>query len=414
MGLFQRAGFECDVARSGAEAVPGGRHVSYEPGVDGLRDAGHGRLRSGPSRCRQEGAGAHTPIVAMAEPSGTSRQPSTEAGMDDLIRQPPRHEDVQRVLARYITESAGIVKARGGASLKTSPGPGLRIDDPAFAAPAAPSFIRPADPCDSCAEWNARARPSTSSATRTSSRPAGLGSVLVTSDAGHVLLDGALPQSAALIDANIRALRLRTEDVRVIVSSHTHFDHAGGIAWHSSAPAAPPSRPAPRAARARRRARARDPQFVGGTGFPKVKKVRVVADGETLRGRRPLAVTAHSSRPGTRPAAPPGPGAPAKGRAASTSSTPTASTAVSAPGFRFSGDASHPDIVETFRKSIATVEALPCDILLAVHPSFADMDRKLAARARAAAPDPSSTPVPAACMPRMQDRPSNGACKQEK
>ena len=106
VGLFQRAGFECDVARSGAEAVRAAARVSYGlvlmdcemPGMDGYEAA---RLIR-----RQEGAGAHTPIVAMAEPSGTSRQLSTEAGMDDLIRQPPRHEDVQRVLARYITEEA--------------------------------------------------------------------------------------------------------------------------------------------------------------------------------------------------------------------------------------------------------------------------------------------------------------------
>jgi CheY-like chemotaxis protein len=104
VGLFQRAGFECDVARSGAEAVRAAARVSYGlvlmdcemPGMDGYEAAR--RIR------RQEGAGAHTPIVAMAEPSGASRQLSSEAGMDDLIRQPPRHEDVQRVLARYITE----------------------------------------------------------------------------------------------------------------------------------------------------------------------------------------------------------------------------------------------------------------------------------------------------------------------
>jgi metallo-beta-lactamase class B len=128
-----------------------------------------------------------------------------------------------------------------------------------------------------------------------------------------------------------------------------------------------------------------DPQFVGGTTFPRVAKVRVVADGETLRVG-PLAVTAHLT-PGHTPG--------------STSWTwrsceagrcldvvyADSLNAVSAPGFRFSGDASRPSLVETFRKSIATVEGLPCDILLAVHPGFADMDRKLAAR-EGAASDP--------------------------
>jgi metallo-beta-lactamase class B len=53
---------------------------------------------------------------------------------------------------------------------------------------------------------------------------------------------------------------------------------------------------------------------------------------------------------------------------------------VSAPGFRFTGDATHPSIEATFRRSISKVEALPCDILLAVHPSFAGMDDKLKRR----------------------------------
>jgi hypothetical protein len=58
---------------------------------------------------------------------------------------------------------------------------------------------------------------------------AGLSSVLITSDSGHILLDGGLPQSAEEIDRHIRRLGFRTEDVRLIVNSHTHFDHAGGI-----------------------------------------------------------------------------------------------------------------------------------------------------------------------------------------
>src|SRR5271155_2844006 len=58
----------------------------------------------------------------------------------------------------------------------------------------------------------------------------GLSSVLIASSTGHVLIDGALPESAPLIVANIRSLGFRVEDVKLIVNSHAHFDHAGGIA----------------------------------------------------------------------------------------------------------------------------------------------------------------------------------------
>jgi metallo-beta-lactamase class B len=58
---------------------------------------------------------------------------------------------------------------------------------------------------------------------------------------------------------------------------------------------------------------------------------------------------------------------------------------VSAPSFRFT---KRPGLVESFRRSIARVGDLPCDILLAVHPEFAGLSRKLAQRAQGATPDP--------------------------
>jgi metallo-beta-lactamase class B len=53
-------------------------------------------------------------------------------------------------------------------------------------------------------------------------------------------------------------------------------------------------------------------------------------------------------------------------------------SAVADDGFRFSGDGKRASIVEVFRKSLATVEALPCDVLLVPHPFSIGMDDKLA------------------------------------
>ena len=58
----------------------------------------------------------------------------------------------------------------------------------------------------------------------------GLGAYLMTTSEGHVLLDGGLPESAPLIEANIRALGLDPGDVRYLLNSHAHFDHSGGLA----------------------------------------------------------------------------------------------------------------------------------------------------------------------------------------
>jgi metallo-beta-lactamase class B len=45
-----------------------------------------------------------------------------------------------------------------------------------------------------------------------------------------VLLDGATPEGAAVIKANIAKLGFKLSDVKVLLNSHAHFDHSGGLA----------------------------------------------------------------------------------------------------------------------------------------------------------------------------------------
>jgi metallo-beta-lactamase class B len=59
---------------------------------------------------------------------------------------------------------------------------------------------------------------------------AGISAWLITSPRGHILLDVGMPAYAASVEANIRALGFRLRDVKVILNTHAHFDHAGGIA----------------------------------------------------------------------------------------------------------------------------------------------------------------------------------------
>jgi len=53
---------------------------------------------------------------------------------------------------------------------------------------------------------------------------------LIPTEDGLVLIDGALEESAPLIEANIRRLGFKFEDVRFLLNSHAHFDHSGGLA----------------------------------------------------------------------------------------------------------------------------------------------------------------------------------------
>ncbi len=84
--------------------------------------------------------------------------------------------------------------------------------------------------CANCAEWNRPQTPFRIFGNTYYVGPHGLSSILITSKSGHVLIDGGLPESAQLVAASIRSLGLRIEDVKLILNSHVHFDHAGGIA----------------------------------------------------------------------------------------------------------------------------------------------------------------------------------------
>ena len=54
-------------------------------------------------------------------------------------------------------------------------------------------------------------------------------SFLITSSQGHILLDGGLPETAIQIERNVAALGFRMKDVKMLLNSHAHFDHAARI-----------------------------------------------------------------------------------------------------------------------------------------------------------------------------------------
>ena len=93
----------------------------------------------------------------------------------------------------------------------------------------APFKSDPPKMCGQCAGWNAPVDPFRVFGNTYYVGTQGLSSVLIASESGHILLDGALPQSAEQIDNHIRKVGFSLKDVKLIVSSHAHYDHAGGI-----------------------------------------------------------------------------------------------------------------------------------------------------------------------------------------
>jgi metallo-beta-lactamase class B len=235
--------------------------------------------------------------------------------------------------------------------------------------------------CSMCDEWNEPRTPFTVFGNTYFVGTRGLSSLLIDTGQGLVLVDVALPQSAPLIDASIRALGFRSADVKYILTSHAHYDHVGGVrsmqrftgatvlASASTAEALALGHPV-----------AEDPQF--GTSpseaFPAVDTgaVRVMADGEALQVGG-TTITAHYT-PGHTPGATTWTWQSCEGTRCLTLVYVDSLTAVSRDGFRFTGT---PGLVDTFRATLARVRALACDVVISTHPSATGMDDKVAARA---------------------------------
>jgi metallo-beta-lactamase class B len=236
--------------------------------------------------------------------------------------------------------------------------------------------LKPDSPtkCGMCDEWNLPLDPFRIYGNTYYVGTAGLTAILVTSDEGHILLDAGLPQSAAVIDANIRTLGFRTEDVRLIVNSHAHFDHAGGIAALQRVSGATVAANEAGARALRQGAPTTDDPQAKSDRFGAVQNLKIIADGETVAVGR-LGVTARFT-PGHTPGAISWTWQSCEGSRCLNFVYADSLSAVSEDGFRFT---SNPALVETFRRSIAVVEQLPCDVLLAPHPFAIGLEAKLGA-----------------------------------
>ena len=217
----------------------------------------------------------------------------------------------------------------------------------------------------------------------------GLTALLVTSPAGHVLLDGTTATAAPQIEANVRRLGFRIEDVRYLLTSHAHIDHVGAFAQlKADSGAIVVSRGTDAAAIERGRGDRRDPQMLVADPFPPVLGVRRVADGETLKVGD-LAFTAHAT-PGHTP------GSTSWTWDACDSATclhlayVDSVSAMTDDVYRYGDEAAHPGVVAAFQASLATIAGLPCDILLTPHPDASDLWLRLGPRATDKLVDPAA------------------------
>ena len=245
--------------------------------------------------------------------------------------------------------------------------------------------------CDNCKEWNAPVKPFNIHGNSWYVGTAGLSAVLVTSPQGHILLDGALPQSAPLIIASVKALGFRIEDVKYILNSHAHWDHAGGIAALQRASGATVVASASGALGLQSGTNGNDdPQYQADpvVHVAKVAKVKVVGEGDTVKVG-PVTLTAHMT-PGHTPGGTTWTWTSCEGARCLNVVYADSLNPYASGEFRYTGKGAGkgktPDISASFEASIAKVSALPCDIIIPVHPGTTDVLGKAAKRSATSNP----------------------------
>jgi metallo-beta-lactamase class B len=200
----------------------------------------------------------------------------------------------------------------------------------------------------------------------------GLGSYLFKTSDGLIVLDAALPESVPAIEAHIKQLGFKLSGVKIILNSHAHFDHSGGLAQLKKDTGA-------KLYAMEGDVSALEGGFylgsetVAAMGAPKVKVDKVLKPGEdvTLGGVTLKAnLTPGHTRGCTSYSTTVHDGGKPYNLLVFCSATVAANRIT--PPLQYKG------IVEDYRKTFAWAKAQKVDIFLAPHPEFFDMKRKRA------------------------------------
>jgi len=196
----------------------------------------------------------------------------------------------------------------------------------------------------------------------------GVSSYLITSPEGHVLIDTGFEQTVPIIRENVKKLGFRMEDIKFILASHAHVDHAGG---HALVKELTGARIVMSEADAALLASGGKDDFMDEVmPYRPVRADRIVRDGEQIKLGN-IVLTAHLTPGHTK---------------GCTTWTMVAedggqrhnvvffgSTSVLA---KLVNNAKYPEIARDYAATFRKLKALPCDVFLAPHASFFGLEEK--------------------------------------
>jgi metallo-beta-lactamase class B len=195
---------------------------------------------------------------------------------------------------------------------------------------------------------------------------------LITTSGGDILIDAGYEETPPLIQASIEKLGFKIGDVKIVLNTQAHFDHAAGLAKMKQLTGA------------RLMVSIEDAALIeaGGHGdylfgdkgaFPPAKVDRRLKDGDTVR-LGGVVLTAHVT------------GGHTKGcttwtfeatdRGKTYLVVDVGGTTIN-PGTKVGGMATYPEITHDFQRTFTVLKEIPCDIFLGAHPSYYDGAKKL-------------------------------------
>lgn len=188
-----------------------------------------------------------------------------------------------------------------------------------------------------------------------------IASYLITTPQGHILLEGGFAETAPLIAQSVRELGFRVEDIKILLTSHAHLDHAGGLAELKRLSGARLLATAPEAEALGRGGKG-DFHWGDKLRFPAVVADQIIGDGETV-SLGGVTLTAHLTPGHT------------KGCTTWTLRVTEHDRAyevvfmasLTAPGYDLVSNAAYPNIGADLLRSCEILRTLPCDVFLAPH-----------------------------------------------
>lgn len=242
----------------------------------------------------------------------------------------------------------------------------------------------PSDP----PEWNQPYEPFTIVGNVHYVGTADLGSYLITSDAGHVLLDTGADENATLLFASIERLGFKVRDIKLLLNTQAHYDHAAGFAALKKRSGGR-MLASPKDAIALESGGKDDFAFGDGGPFPAVKVDERLRNGQVVTVG-PIALTARFTPGHTKGATTWTMTVREKGRDYLVVFPSSVSIN---PGVVIHGNTKYPEIEADYERTYATLKSLTPDVFLGQHAGFYGLVEKHARLKAGATPNPFIDPA---------------------